>query len=796
MAYLHLIGNAHLDPVWLWRWQEGFSEILATFRSALDRMKEFPDFKFTSACAVYYEWVEKIDPAMFEEIRQRVAEGRWNIAGGWYLQPDCNIPDGESFARHALLAQRYFKEKFGVMAKTGYNVDSFGHNASLPQILKKSGMSNYVFMRPSEGETDIQEHVFRWKSPDGSEVTAFRIPKVYNIDLSRLEILHEIKEKAESENRDYMAFYGVGNHGGGPTIRLIDEMNKLDIPDMVYSTPDDYFEHLNKDGLPVIADELQHHARGCYSLGTFIKTNNRRCESSLLAAERFCVMAKRLVQADYPHKKLTKAWKNLLFNQFHDILGGCIIKSAYRDAGYLYGETMSITEQETHAALQKISGHIDTLQGESLPAYKTHDHWQMWQHEVLGTPVVVFNPHMWAVKAVVEVGGTVTKVTDCRNDEIPFQRVRGEQTNVEDKYKTAFLAEVAPYGYAVYRVFSEKPCEAAFQNELRTEQYALENSVIRVEFDRRTGDVCRFYDKKNGKELISKPCSAVVLDETESDAWAHNKVCLGVEIGSFDTPECSIIEEGPVRATMRVQTRYADSLLQRDYTITCGSDMVTVKTKVDFHEKHRVLKFCFPVMDAAVTAKIPFGAISRKTEKSEEPCGSWIAAGGLVVANDSKYGYDVLDGAVRLTVLRSAIYADHYGSRDALCEYMEQGVHECSYAIFPYKSNAHAQRRADELNIGVYTVLTGFHGGTLPQEGSYFHTDAENIIVTAVKEGEDGGDILRFYEADGKNSEMRLTLFDKEYKMDVAHNEIITLSSDGSVCNLLEYTEEEGCIPE
>ena len=140
----HLIGNAHLDPVWLWQWHEGYMEVKATFRSALDRMKEFPDFKFTSACAAYYEWIRDSDPDMFEEIRQRVAEGRWSITGGWYIQPDCNIPSGESFARHGLVSQRFFRDNLGKTAKVGYNVDSFGHNGSIPMILKQSGMDAYI----------------------------------------------------------------------------------------------------------------------------------------------------------------------------------------------------------------------------------------------------------------------------------------------------------------------------------------------------------------------------------------------------------------------------------------------------------------------------------------------------------------------------------------------------------------------------------------------------------------------------------------------------------------------------
>ena len=176
---LYMIGNAHLDLVWHWRWQEGCQEIKATFRSALDRMKEYDDFLFTCSTAAGYEWVEENEPAMFEEIRERVREGRWIIVGGWWVQPDCNVPGGESFVRQGLYAQRYFREKFGVTARTGYSVDSFGHHGMLPQILKKSGMDNYVFMRPGCHEKGLEGETFRWMSRDGSEVTAYRIPYEY-----------------------------------------------------------------------------------------------------------------------------------------------------------------------------------------------------------------------------------------------------------------------------------------------------------------------------------------------------------------------------------------------------------------------------------------------------------------------------------------------------------------------------------------------------------------------------------------------------------------------------------------
>lgn len=788
MAKLHLIGNAHLDPVWLWRWQDGFSELLATWRSALDRMHDFPDYKFTSACAVYYQWVEKIDPDMFREIQQRVKEGRWNIVGGWFLQPDCNMPSGESFARHGLISQRYFQEKFGITVTTGYNVDSFGHNGNLPQILQKSGMKNYVFMRPMNYEKELEDNLFQWESADGSRVTAYRIPYSYGLIKSELGVLEELRDHAIEKQQDYMGFYGVGNHGGGPTISLIDAINKMDLPDKVYSTPDLYFAGIDSEGLPVVKDELQHHARGCYSACTFVKASNRKCENNLLTAEKFASMAKYLVGANYPKEKLTKEWKNLMFNQFHDILCGCSIKKAYEDAGYQFGEIMSVTEMAINMALQSICRQIDTLKGETLPAYKTRENWRVWEHEVLGTPIIVFNPHTWTVRMPVQMNMLATKLTDDQGNEIPCQIVRGDQTNGTDNYHTAFLAEVEPLGYKVYRVFVEKEGGASFEKKLFCIDHVLENDCIRVEFSKKTGDICRFYDKQTGTDIINRECSAILLDETEDDTWAHDKVYLGEFAGEFGNPEFSVIEDGLIRTTLRVKTSFQDSVLQRDYTIIPGSDVLQVKTRVDFHEKHRTLKFAFPAVEDVVTAKIPFGTIRREKGLGEEPCGSWFAAGKMCVANDSKYGYDTTEEEVRLTVLRSAIWADHYGVRDEFCEYMEQGVHEFSYSVFPHQNNCESEKKAEELNIRLRAVKDSFHDGKLPERQSCFASDAKNIVVTAIKQNEDSEEtVIRFCEMNGEQEAATVTLFGKTIHTAVNHNEIKTFKSDGTECNLIEW---------
>jgi len=787
MKNVYLIGNAHIDPVWLWRWQDGFSEVLATFRSALDRMKDFPDFKFASSCAVYYQWVEKMDPEMFSEIQQRVREGRWDIVGGWFLQPDCNIPCGESFARQALISQRYFKEKFGVIATCGYNVDSFGHNANLPQLLKKSGMENYIFMRPMPEEGEYKDTLFNWESADGSTVCAYRIPWYYAIDLTVMDTFGRIKEKAEHDGRDYMAFFGVGNHGGGPTIKLIDEINKLGIEGMIYSTPDEYFKTVDKSDLPTIKDELQHHARGCYSLGSFVKKNNRKCENNLLAAEKFCIMAEKLCGMEYPKKKLDKAWKNLMFNQFHDVLAGCIIKSAYEDASYLYGETMSITEQAINMAIQKIAWNIDTLQGETLPAYRERPTWTVWQHEVLGTPVIVFNPHAWSVCAPVKVYADGVKVIDANGKEIPFQLVRGEQTNVEDKYNTAFIAEVEPFGYAVYRLFTEN-AGSEQPNEFSVTERTIENSSVKIELDAETGDICGFYNKKNGEYIINSTCRAILLDETECDSWAHDKRELGEYAGEFRNPEFKIIEAGPVIATIRVITKFGKSSLQRDYSLILGSACVQVKTKVDFHEDHRTIKFAFPVTGDKIVSKIPFGSIERGFDTGEEPCGSWIACGKLGIANDSKHGYDAKNGTIRMSVLRSALYADHFAVRDDMCEFMEQGEHEFEYVLFPYTTPADAEKCAEEINFPLRTVIGTFHDGYLPEKMSCIGVSGDSAIVTAIKKREDSSEnIVRLYEANGEDSRVKIKLFGKEIESCMSHNEIKTLTEQGEELNLIEW---------
>lgn len=795
---VHLIGNAHLDYVWQWQWQEGFAEIKATFRSALDRMNEFPQYCFTSACSFYYMWIEKSDPAMFDEIVRRVKEGRWNVVGGWCVQPDCNLPDGESFARHALISQRYFKEKFAITAKTGYNVDSFGHNGSLPKILKNSGMSNYVFMRPMSHEKELPQSLFAWESADGSAVTTYRVPFRYNIDNMSFEVFDQIKSM--DEDCDMMAFFGIGNHGGGATVELLDRMKRELDEAYVYSTPDRYFEATKNEKLPTVRDDLQFHAKGCYSACTSVKRGNRYAENAVLNAEKFSVLSKHLMGTPYPTEELDRAWKNILANQFHDILGGCAVRESYEDAGYVYGETMSIAMRSSNFALQQISWNIDTMDGKELKPYKASGVGAAWINEInIGTPVVVFNSLPYPVKTVVVTHEVPLYMTDDDGREIPCQTVRDSKTDGERKFGSAFVADIPAFGYRTYRMYFNGEASQTVENEFTCTEDSIENPYVKIEFDGTSGELKRIFDKIGGRELLSSPTETVFVDETHCDTWAHDVSEFKDIAGKCEAGSVSLLENGPVRAVMRSKMSLFDTEIVRDYVVEAGSGVVRVKAKIDFHEKHKMLKFRFHanVSEPKAYCKIPYGFIEKPTDGAEQPCGSWAAVsdqnGGLVVANDSKYSFDVDEAALSLTIVRGAVYLDHFGKRDEFCEYMDQGEHCFEYSVSPFESFSKAEKVAQQLNNKARAVIETFHSGNLGTEFSGIAISEDNIIVTAIKKHEDSDAlVVRCYEAENRDTDVSICVLGTSFRAHFGHSEVKTfVVSDGTVkeADFMEWTE-------
>lgn len=367
---LYMIGNSHIDPVWFWSWEEGMQEVKATYASVLDRMKEFPDFRFTSTSTAFFEWIEEILPDMFEEIRQRVEEGRWELTGGWFIEPDCLLPGGEAFVRQGLYGQRWLKKRFGRICRIGSNVDSFGHNSSLPQILKKSGMDAYVFMRPR-----LDTPVFRWEGLDGSSICAISLPGEYTTWF--YEPTKENIEKTLEASSDFdkmVCCYGVGNHGGGPTKDNIHSIHRLsreiEHVELIFSSYTDFLKELDKTDLPLRRGPFERINVGCYSIDSRFKQANRLAEKRLAEAEFYLTFAKERLGRWMPEAgAMERLWKAVLFNQFHDTLGGTVIYEAREKALAQLEGACAEVEHIKALAIQRIVNTIDTRENSAAWGY-------------------------------------------------------------------------------------------------------------------------------------------------------------------------------------------------------------------------------------------------------------------------------------------------------------------------------------------------------------------------------------------------------------------------------------------
>ena len=759
----YLVGNAHLDPIWQWRWQEGSAEAKATVRSALDRMREFPGFRFVCSSACVYQWVEEFVPEMFEELRERVKEGRFVVVGGWHVQPDCNLPSGEAFARQSLYSQRYFRETLGVTAKVGYNVDSFGHNAMMPQILRKSGMDCYVFMRPGPHEKELGSDLFEWVAPDGSSVTVYRIPDPYCFGFDDMNRLEERMAYLDAHTRTDLPtvpfFYGVGNHGGGPTVRHLQLLEQYagEHPEkeLIYSDLYDFFEDVRGSGYPIpeLRDDLQHHAPSCPAAVHRVKEGIRRAESTLSAAEAYGMLASALCGKKPKNKTFEEAWRNVCFCHFHDAMDGCSIRAAYDDVDLMLSQARHTAAVEENNALQTVSWIIDTADRKK------------------GLPVVVFNPHGFDAEEAVRVNKQFTCVKDCDGNQVPSQLVRSASLECHWRSDTLFRAKVPALGYAVYYLSNEETSGAStsavsaipWTGSRTANEYGgtiLENEIYRIRFEEYSGTISSFIDKHTGREIITgRAAVPTVIDEYYHDTWSHGKSFFTDEMARFSDARVTVTEEGPVRATVKVVSRYNDSTLTEYFSLEPGSDKLSVRAFADWHEKHKMLKLAWPmaVENPEAYYEIPFGVMRRPADGEEEPGLRWTAVkgdgGGYAVVNDSTYSSSVKGGTIFHTVLRSPIYGDHGGPRTEESEYTDQGRINFRYIVMPAGDDWTAvTRAAAQLNKPMTNIIETWHPGRLSDKPySGLRIDCPNIMLSAVKRSEDGtGLVVRLYETTGK----------------------------------------------
>ncbi len=765
-------ANAHIDAAWLWRERETVEVCKNTFTSVLNMMDYRPDFTYTQSSAAYYDWMEKIYPDVFKRMIPRIKDGRWEIIGGMWIEPDCNLPSGESWMRQLLYAKRYFKEKFGVDVKIGWNPDSFGYNWNMPQFYLNAGIDAFITQKIGWNETNVFPYrVFWWESPDGSRVLSyFPFDYVNTVDDPYRLVDWTRQFDANTGFTKMMILFGVGDHGGGPSDDMIDRiehLKTLDIyPSIEYGTTTQYLDWLKKQNLstlPVWKDELylEYH-QGTYTTQAKGKESNRRSEVLLTNAEKFSSLAA-MFGYKYNSADLEEAWKDVLFNQFHDILPGSSIREVYIDAPERYKQAESIGKFELKKSLAYLTKQISTS------AVKK------------GEPVIVFNPLSWERTNVVTL-----QLPEADNNEYSVFEVGGKeissQTIRKDKYhrEILFKAENIPsLGYKTYELRKHKSSMTG--KNLKISKTSLENEFFNINIDPVTGWVKSIIDKRSGREILSGDGNELQMLEDKPSAWdAWNIGLTGVK---FPTTlrKIEVVENGPVRAMVRI-TRdyltpgmkkeaptqdYPTTFFTQDISLCDGIDYIDFKTDVDWWEDKTMLKVAFPVSvsNPVATYEIPYGTIQRSTQwkdswdsaKVEVPAQRWADLSqndyGVSLLNASKYGYDIKGNVMRLSLLRSPKWPDPTADR---------GKHSIQYALYPHNNSwqqAGTTQRGYEYNNPPIAVINDKHNGKLSTSNPLVKLEPTNLVLTTIKKAEDSDAwIFQWYDAKGEESDAVLRL--------------------------------------
>jgi alpha-mannosidase len=798
----HLTGNSHIDAAWLWPWTETVDVVKRTFGTALQLMYEYPQYTYTQSAAAYNEWMAEKYPDLNDQIKQRIKEGRWEIVGGMWVEPDVNMPDGESLVRQILVGKRWYQKEYGVDVRIGWNPDSFGYTWQLPQIYKKSGMDYFVTQKMTWNDTNqLPFKLFWWESPDGSKVLTYFPHDYANDNLSPIRLAHDTVQARERAPgmANMMDLYGIGDHGGGPTRAILDQgmhwanpsMPAKVMPQIVFGTAQSYFDQVNlqnaenpKDGkiapesrtwdyqsiakgyepptpvagkiaIPTWKSEMyfEYH-RGVMTTQANHKANMRHSEEWMLNAEKWASLAW-LDGKAYPGDELTEDWKKVLFNQFHDLAAGSGIGVIYKDAQKDYDVVRMSTDEISAAALNKVAEAIDTSAKDSRDI-----------------PIVVFNPLGWkrsgevTAKIQLPAGSHGFEIFDGpKRDKVVWTDIRSRDP--QETISFNFNAEDIPA--LGYKVFRASPLQGNPTIDLMPEQalgspLSIENAALRVSVDRSTGCITSLFDKRTNFEMLAPNSCGNELQffkDTPKDYDAWN-----IDPGTLDQTPSTTTKADEVKevqmlsgSIVRVTRSWQNSKFVQ--TITLKGDIVDVENDIDWHESHVLLKAAFPLAATGpfATYEIPYGTIERPTtrnnswEKAQfEVTGlRWADLGdgkhGLSLLNQTKYGYDAVGNLLRLTLLRSPKWPDPEA---------DMGHHHFHYALYPHAGtwkDALTVRHGWEYDYPLQAVVTTAHAGTLPAEHSFVSVTPENVVLTAVKKAEDSdGLILRVYEWAGKDA--------------------------------------------
>ncbi len=666
----HIILNSHLDPVWLWGIYQGIDAVIATARTACDILDDYPEVHITRGESWFYETVEKYDPATFKRISKHVADGRLHVVGGWYVQPDCNFASPETYRKHAEIAGKYFREKFGIkQIETGYNVDSFGHGAFLPDFYREAGMRNYCFMRPSPHEKTLPSDIFRWRSPNGAELLTARIPDSYNSFPESLPAhLESVINSANREIGHVMCFCGVGDHGGGPVRAeidwLIEHRNDFENVELRFSHPDAFFACVREKNIeiPVVTGELQHHAIGCYSACSEIKRKIRLTENCLLKSESL------LSETESEH-----AWKHLLFATFHDLLPGTSIASGYERIYDSLGEARRIAADAVSLSVRRKNL---TFSPEPLQRLILDN---IGNRTFKG--LAEFEP--WADRYWRKPGTEELKLTGEDGEVVPFQLLTQEAVIIQLAH-FAVPVEIPPGERKIFRL---DYCQKG-ENGQKSDSFVPAAEMQELDSFR-----C------NGKEYFGAPLRFDVLKDF-SDTWSHamNSYAAKADYSFRKSGSFEKISSGPL--VSESLARFTD---RRGNTIRAlirtedGLRGFKLRLKVNWTGEQRILKMAVTPGFAVLKRfdGVSGGIIERDLNGEEFPVFNHIQLKGkeqsLAVVCKDCFSADVQpDGTLRLTLLRTPYFAHHDPykvPKHNFYRVTDQGVHEYEFTFLAEPSD-------------------------------------------------------------------------------------------------------------
>jgi alpha-mannosidase len=785
-ATFHLTGNSHIDAAWLWPWTETVDVVKRTFGTALQLMYEYPQYTYTQSAAAYNDWMAQKYPDLNAEIAQRIKEGRWEVVGGMWVEPDLNMPDGESLVRQLLVGKRWYQQAYGVDVRIGWNPDSFGYTWQLPQIYKKSGVDYFVTQKMTWNDTNqLPFKLFWWESPDGSRVLAYFPHDYANNNLNPVRLSGDL---ATARTRatgmtEIMDLYGIGDHGGGPTRAILDEGfhwagQGTDgghvMPKSEFGIAQTYFSSIEKQlapdspewnyqsiakgytappavagkvDIPTWKSELyfEYH-RGVMTTQANHKRNMRESSIETLNAEKWASLAW-LDGNKYPASELTEDWKKVLFNQFHDLAAGSGIGVIYKDAQKDFDVVRWSTNEISSDALQTVNERVNTAGN--------------------GIPVIVYNPLGWERSGEVSVHVQDNKPVETASGAQVIETSTDPKTGVSDL--RLHVLHVPALGYKVVWLGAANKVRQTNESDVEAKEsgnsISLESKTLRVTVNKQSGCVTSISDLRSGFETLAKGACGNQLQffkdtPKDYDAWNIDPGTLDVAPMTIDHAD-SVELLKTAEPGIRVTRHWQNSKFVQTFSLSADGEMVSVDNDIDWHETHVLLKAAFPVSATSpfATYEIPYGTIERPTTRDnswekaqfEVPAQQWADLGngkhGLSVINESKFGYDAVGDLLRLTLLRSPTWPDPDADR---------GHHHFHYALYPHAGTwkeAMTIRHGFEYNYPLTAVVTTAHAGALPAEHSFASASPENVVLTAVKKAEDAkGLIFRAYEWAGKDS--------------------------------------------